>query len=201
MMTQRETWKNERHIYENKKKEEEEQRKISLQRAEEEYKYQLNLQRKKDKDAYEIKRASLENELIEKRREVEQDLLMRTTAIAEQEEEIKELRKAKQSSGEILQQTIEKTKKEQAALLEKNYKYEVSLRGKETIGKIALLEQQIHSLKEKIEEKQRLMEGMSKHLEAAQRQTQDLAKKIVEGMSSSSHLKPLGMQEKAVELV
>jgi hypothetical protein len=147
------------------------------------YEYQKKLKEQKDKDQYELRKANLEKELESKKKTVEEALSVRENEIAIREQELKDLREVKKNFDTYLQEKILETKNRITKELEQKFKFESTLKSKETEGEISLLKQSISSLEDKLKEKQKIIEDISKQLILAQTQSQDLAKKVIEGRS------------------
>ena len=163
--------------------------KIEKAREEDEYHYKIKIRDQKDKDDYEQKKIKIERELEQKQKQVNDDIGRRLEAIKGQEEELKELREAKKSYDKDLKDAAETAKSETIKQLEIRYKYESQLKAKDSDATISLLNQTILSLKEKLAEKEKVLESMQKQVGASQSHSQELAKKVVEGVSSVTSMK------------
>ena len=185
---QLELWRKEKIEYEATKKEQELAAKKDKERAEEEYAYKFKLTQQKDTDNYEVKKSMLERELVELKHSAEKELSAREAAIYAQEKELLELRNASQNFDTTLHSKLEETKASITSELDKKHQYEQTLKAKETDSQISLLRQTIASLEDKIKEKQISINEITKQAQIAQSQAQELAKKIVEGVSMSKNL-------------
>lgn len=163
--------------------------KIEKAREEDEYQYKIKIRDQKDKDDYEQKKIKIERELEQKQKQVNDDISQRLEVIKGQEEELKELREAKKHYDKNLKDSIEITKSEITKQLETRYKYESQLKAKDSDATISLLNQTITSLKEKLSEKESVVESMQKQVSTSQSHSQELAKKVVEGVSSVTSMK------------
>lgn len=153
-------------------------------REAEEYQYKLKIRDQRDKDEYEQKKLKLERELEAKQKQVEEDLNQRIATVKLQEEELKSFREAKESPAKELQEAIETTRAKTFEQLETKYKYDSQLKAKDTEATISLLNQTISFLKEKLTEKEKAIATIQAQVATAQLQSQDLAKKVVEGVSN-----------------
>jgi hypothetical protein len=174
-------WDKEKQDYEILEKERLDQREKKRKREEEEYEYQKKLKEQKDKDQYELKKANLEKELESKKKTIEEALSIRENEIVAREQELKDLREAKKNFDTYLQEKILETKNQLTKELEQKFKFESTLKSKETEGEISLLKQSISSLEEKLKEKQKIIDDINKQLILSQTQSQDLAKKVIDG--------------------
>lgn len=187
MSEKKHAWEKEKLVYENAQKEQEQALKQKRKREEEEYQYQMAIKVKKDADEYEAKKISLERDLGEKHNQAHLDISKKYEDLKKQDDDLKSLRDA-QKNYEHEIQTVRITVKEQTQKdLDLKYKFESELKDKDHEGKISLLTQEIRSLKDKLSEKEKTIEFLHTQVSTAQLQSQDLAKKVVEG--GASHLK------------
>ena len=194
--TKKENWKKEQEEHELRKKEQERVLKVEREREGEEHKYQIKIRNQKDKDEYEQRKLQMERELETRQKEVEVDIEKRLENIKKQEEELNELRKIKANYEKEIKSAVEATKTNITKELETKYEYEAQLKEKDSNATIELLKQTIGSLKEKLSEKDKIMGSMEKQVGTAHLQSQELAKKVVEGVASASNIKNiLGAQD------
>ena len=89
----KETWKAEQALYDKTRKEFDEQLKKDRKREEEEYSYNLKISRKKEEDSYLEKKLQLEKDLVGKKSSFEKEFAERETLIKSAENELADLRK------------------------------------------------------------------------------------------------------------
>ncbi len=153
------------------------------EREAEEYAYNLALSRKKDKDAYEAEKAVLKKLLREEREAQEKKLAEREVAVAAQEAEIAELRTKAEAFPAELAKAVEKAKKETTALIEGQAKQKAELLAKEVEGKEKIAELKIKTLESTMAKQAVQIEYLSKQLNSATSQAQNIAVKVIEGAS------------------
>lgn len=180
MSETRAAWTKEKQEYELAQKEKTELQKKEWKRQEEEYVYQRKITEQKDNDRYLQKKSTLERELEDRKKKLEDELLLRESAISAQEQELIELRKVKDTAEKNLKESIETTKKQLLAELEQKFKFTSELKHKETEAEISLLKQNIKFLEEKLQEKNKFTDILNQQLVNSQAQSQELAKKVIE---------------------
>ncbi len=179
----KERWEKEQKACVERQKEEQEQRKKTQQREEEAYACKVKTRRQKEEDHHAYEKAQLERALKEKKSSVERELAARKEKVLTQEEELQTLRKFKEEAATHLQKEVTKAKDDVTKSLTFKHDYATKLREKETTGKVDLLNQRIKLLEEKFSDKQKSYDDILKRMELAQRQSQELAKRIVESAS------------------
>lgn len=183
MATAREQWQKEQEEHELAIKERDANLKKEREREAEEHAYTLALSRKKDKDAYEEEKAALEKSLKEERETQEKDLAEREAALAAQEAEIAELEVRAEAFPTELAEAVEKAKEEAIALTGKQAKQEADLLAKENEGKERVAELRIKTLEDTVADQAAQIEALTKQLNSATTQVQNIAVKAIEGAS------------------
>lgn len=183
MRTKKAEWEREQKDQLRDEKEKEDQLKKKWARMEEEYEYKYKLKQQQDEDQYALKKSSLEQALATRKAEVEKNLQEREAKIAAQEHEFSVLRDEKATFTQALERKIEETKLMVTNELEQKYKFTIELKSKEAEGQISLLKQKIELLEGKLVERQKATDDMAKQLHAAQVQSQELARQVIEGAS------------------
>lgn len=178
----KEHWKKEQQEHEIAVKEMEVNLKKERQREQEWYAYNLAISRKKDKDAYEEK-VSLKKALKEEKMAQDKALAERETAVASQEAEIAELRSKIVSFPDEMVKAVEKAVKEAVALTEKQTQHKADLLAKEVAGEKKVAELRIKILEETMVKQTAQIEALTKQLNNATTQVQDIAVKAIEGAS------------------
>ncbi|MBN2481700.1 MAG: hypothetical protein JXB19_08175 [Bacteroidales bacterium] len=162
------------------RKELEEIEKKKRAREEEEYQYNLQLVRKKEKDQYEQKKALLEKELADKKASFESEIKEREQAVAAAEQELKELRTKAEKFPSELEKAVQAAVKETTAQLEKDYKIEKQLAGKEHESEIKLKNLQTESLQERIKDLELQLKQAFTKVESAETNTKEITLKAIQ---------------------
>jgi len=183
MAIMRGQWEKEQKEHELAVKERDANLKKEKERETEEYAYNLALLRKKDKDAYEAEKAVLKKALKEEREAEEKKLDEREAAVAAQEAEITELRAKAEVFPAELAKAVEKAKKETIVLIEEQAKQKAELLAKEVEGKEKVADLKIKTLESTIAKQAIHIESLSKQLNSATSQAQNIAVKVIEGAS------------------
>ena len=166
-------------------------------REEEEYTYNFRIIQQKDADAYDSKKAALEQELENTRSQVEKELSEREKEIAEQEQEYALLKQKAEAFPEELENALIQSSKETEERVKKELLFEMELAQKEIEGEKRLFHQEIEALKTTIEEQNRQIAHLSQKMHEAGQQVKEIAVKAVEGASYQSRYKnyePVGVE-------
>lgn len=181
MSEKKSLWNKEQQEHELAQKEKKDSQKKEWQRLEEEYNYKQKICKQQDGDQYNQKKLLQERELEEKIKTVESECVLRESAILAKEQELLELKKYKDASDKNLKEVIENTRKQLKQELEQSFKLESSIKNKEADSEIALLKQNIKFLESKVGDQDKVILSLNKQLAESQLQSQDLAKKVIEG--------------------
>lgn len=163
----------------------ENQRKIQ-QRDVQEYEYDLELRRGLNNEEYEQNQKSLYKQLEEAKQEQEKQWTEREKAIAEREKKFEELKAKVESFEKDKEAAIKKAKEEGKFIANSQVKIKADLQNKELEGNQRFYELRIQSLEQTIPHQEARIQNLSKQLEAALKQVQDLAVKAIEGSSNIS---------------
>ena len=174
-------WSKEQSEHELTQKEKQEFQKKEWKRQEEERNYQQKISRQQDVDQYSQKQIQQERELSEKLQKVESSCSERESAILTKEKDFAELAEYKENADSKLEESINKAKQHLQKELENNFKTELSIKSKESESEIALLKQNIGFLENKISDQDKTISYLNKQLSESQLQSQNLAKKVIEG--------------------
>ncbi len=161
------------------------------QREVQEYKYNLDLQRKIDREQHEQQQSGLYYELAEAKETQEKTLSERELALAERE---KLFHKAKDQVAAFVQdkeKAIDKSKGEGKGIATWQAKIKSDLYSKEVEGQKRFYEGRIESLEDTISNQGERLNSLSKQLEAALKQVQDLAVKAIEGSANANSYQTL----------
>ncbi|MCB0522239.1 MAG: hypothetical protein H6577_22505 [Lewinellaceae bacterium] len=154
--------------------------KTKWEREEEEYQYNLKLKRRNEQDAYNEKKEKLEKEMADRKAAFEKNMADREHAVAEQEEELKRLRKEVEAFDGRLQKAVAEAEKAVSERLTREFEYKQKLEVKDLEAELKLREQMIHSLEGKIKEQQELVASLSAKTDSASQQVKDIAIKAIE---------------------
>jgi len=154
--------------------------KTKREREEEEYQYNLKLKRRNEQDAYNEKKEKLEKDMAGRKAEFEKNIATREQAVAEQEDELKRLRKEVEAFEGRLQQAVGEAEKTVTGQLTREFEYKQKLEVKDLEADLKLRDQMIQSLESKIKEQQELVASMSVKTDSANQQVKDIALKAIE---------------------
>ncbi len=161
------------------------------QRDEKEYKYELELQRKLNQDEYDQNKKGLYKEIEEFQQEKDKQWAEREKAIAEREKQYDEAKAKVEAFPKELEAAIKKAKEEGKGIAHHQAKIKADLYAKDVEVQKRLHEQKIQSLDETIRNQEARIQSLSKQLDFALKQVQDLAVKAIEGASNASSFQSL----------
>jgi chromosome segregation ATPase len=188
MAETRKTWQKEQEKHARFVKERDDTTKKTEQREAAEYKYDLELQRKLDNDTYQQEQAQLKRALKDFEETKRKEWAEREKLIAEQEQEFAGLQAKVEKFPKELDSAVKKARDEATALTRRQVQVKTDLREKEAEGERRVYELKIQSLEDVIEKQQKQISNLSKQLDAALKQAQDLAVRAIEGASSAGSL-------------
>ena len=162
-----------------------------------EYSYDLTLQRKLSDEEYEQEKKRLYQELEEFQKTQEKQWAEREKAISERETQFSELKTKVEAMPKELEAAIKRTKEEGKGIAYGQAKVKADLLAKEIEGSKRNYELRIQSLQETIDTQNFRIQNLSKQLDAALKQVQDLAVKAIEGSSNLNSFQ--AMKEIALE--
>ncbi|HLO86670.1 MAG TPA: hypothetical protein VK203_16955 [Nostocaceae cyanobacterium] len=168
------------------------------QRDTAEYKYNLELQRKLNNDEYEQQQKALNKELEELQQTTEKEWAEKEKAIADKEKEFEELKAKVEAFPKEKETAIKKATEEGKGIATYQAKVKSDLYAKEVEGQRRFYEQRIQSLEQTITSQQSRIENLSKQLDSALKQVQDLAVKAIEGtanLSSYQAIKEIALEQ------
>ncbi|MGB3405763.1 MAG: hypothetical protein WBA77_23990 [Microcoleaceae cyanobacterium] len=184
IQTQQKAWEKQQEDYQRQRQERSETYKKTLKRDNEVYHYNLQLQRERDIDEYDQNQYQLHQQLEETRQVKEQEWQQREEEISLKEKEYAEVKAAVEAFPEKLENTIKKAKESGRGIGYSQAKVKADLLAKEMEGQKQFYELRIKSLSETIHTQESRLQNLSKQLDAAQKQVQDLAVKAIEGTSN-----------------
>ncbi|MGB3533288.1 MAG: hypothetical protein WBA13_07200 [Microcoleaceae cyanobacterium] len=184
IQTQQKAWKKEQEDYQRQRQERTDNYKKSLKRDHETYHYNLQLQREREIDEHEQNQHQLHQQLEETRQTQEQEWKQREEEISLKEKEYAEVKAKVEEFPTKLENTIKKAKEMGRGIGYSQAKIKADLLAKEMEGQKQFYELRIKSLSETINTQENRLQSISKQLDAAQKQVQDLAVKAIEGTSN-----------------
>ncbi len=182
----RAAWKKEQDERAAQAKEAAAQLKKSRQRDAQEYKYQVERQHKAETDAIEQARKAFAQELAELEERKRNEWAEREKAIAEREKELAELTKKSDAFEAELETATKKAEAEGTNIAKRQAKTQADLKKKDNEAIQRVLELKIQSLQDQIGKQDAQIEELSRGLEAARKQTTELAVKAIDGASNAS---------------
>ena len=182
----RKAWEKEQEEHKRLLKERNDEQSKVNQRNAKEYNYELTLQRSLDNDTYEQTQKSLYKQLEEAKQEQEKQWNEREKAIAEREKQFEELKAKVDAFEKEKEAAIKKAKEEGKGIANYQVKVKADLQTKEIEGNKRFYELRIQSLEQTIQSSEARLQHLSKQLDAALKQVQDLAVKAIEGASTIS---------------
>jgi hypothetical protein len=166
-------------------------------RGSEEYTYDLDLERKLASEAEEQERKQLYLALEELQQAQEKQWAEREQAIAKQEQEFADLKIKVESIPKELESAIKRAKEEGKGIATHQAKIKADLAAKEMEGNQRTYALRIQSLQDTIANQEVRIQTLSKQLDAALKQVQDLAVKAIEGASNANSFQ--AMKDIAIE--
>ena len=181
---QRKTWAKEQEEKNREIKERDANINKNRQRDEAEYKYNLELQRQLQRDEYEQQQKALNKQLEEFQQETEKQWTEREKIIAEREKQFEEYKTKVETFPKDKEAAIKKATEEGKGIAHYQAKIKSDLYGKEVEGQKRFYEQRLQSLEQTITNQETRIQNLSKQLESALKQVQDLAVKAIEGTAN-----------------
>jgi hypothetical protein len=178
------TWTKEQEEHQRIIKERNENINRTRQRDIAEYKYDLELQRKLISDEYEQQQKLLSKQLEELQQETDKQWAEREKAISEREKQFEEFKIKVEVFPKEKEAAIKKATEEGKGIASYQAKVKADLYGKEVEGQKRFYEQRLQSLELTITNQQTRLENLSRQLESALKQVQDLAVKAIEGTAN-----------------
>ncbi|BAZ52669.1 hypothetical protein NIES4103_53340 [Nostoc sp. NIES-4103] len=184
ILEQRIAWQKEQEEYKRVIKERDENLNKTRQRDTAEYKYDLELRRKLDIDEYQERQKALSKQLDEFQQETEKQWSEREKAIAEREKQFEESKAKVEAFPKDKEAAIKKATEEGKGIAHYQAKVKADLYAKEVEGQKRFYEQRLQSLEQTITNQETRIQNLSKQLESALKQVQDLAVKAIEGTAN-----------------
>jgi hypothetical protein len=184
ILEQRNIWQKEQEEYQKNLKERNEVLQKTRQRDTAEYKYDLELQRQLETDEYEQSQKALYKQLTEFQQAAEKQWNEREKVIADQEKQFEEYKAKVEAFPKEKEAGIKKATEEGKGIAHYQAKIKSDLYSKEVEGQKRFYEQRLQSLEQTITNQETRIHNLSKQLESALKQVQDLAVKAIEGTAN-----------------
>jgi hypothetical protein len=191
VQTKAKTWQKEQEQHDSTFKDRTELDRKNSQREVQEYKYNLDLARKLDREQSEQQQLDLVRELAETKEAYEKATTLREQGIKERE---KIFHEAKDKVAAFIQDKevgIKKAKEEGKGIATYQAKIKADLYAKDVEGQSRSYEGSIQSLESDIADRGERLNSLSKQLESALKQVQDLAVKAIEGSANANSYQTL----------
>jgi chromosome segregation ATPase len=176
----RDEWRKEQTTHESFLKEREAQIKKQHERDEEEYKYRLQVERRKDTDEYGTKKLQLMQELDALKQRTEKELAEKRAVLTAQEKEVSDLRAQVAAFPRELEDAVKKAETALRAAIKQQSDFDVKLAAKEAEAEKKLQALKTANLEEIIAKQQSQITEITKQLQTATKQVQEMAVKAIE---------------------
>ena len=197
LLEQRLAWEKEQELQKLAVKERNENQEKASDRDEELYDYDLNLQRDLDIEEYEQRQKRLYQEIEEFREEQDKQWAEREKSIAEREKLSAEVKAKVEAFPKELEANIKNGKDNGRNIGNYQAKIKADLSAKDIEGQKQNYELQIQGMLQTIQNQDGRIASLSKQLDSALKQVQDLAVKAIEGSSNLSSFQ--AVREIAIE--
>lgn len=178
------SWRKEQQKQEKTRQERIEATTKTQRREYQEYQYDIEYGRKVEWDNYEQKKKQLQTELDEMRELKINEWNEQEKLIKEKELEFEKYKAEFEQLPAKLEKEIKKAEAEGKAIIEKDAKVKADLISKEVDSQKRMYELRTQTLQALIDSRKVQIENLSKQLESAYKQAQDLAVKAIEGSSN-----------------
>ncbi|HLO51589.1 MAG TPA: hypothetical protein VK211_24460 [Kamptonema sp.] len=188
LLERRKAWEKEQEEYKRSLNERNDNQQKADERDEESYYYDLNLERSLDIEEYDLNKKALYQQMEEFQQEQEKQWTEREKAIADREKQYAEVKAKVEAFPKELEANIKNGKDNGRNIGNYQAKIKSDLYGKEVEGQKQYYELQVQSLSQTIQNQEARIVSLSKQLDSALKQVQDLAVKAIEGSSNLSSL-------------
>jgi len=195
----RKEWQAEKAQYEALIKEKRDADEKLKKREKEEYEYKFKREQQLAKDKFEDEKAKVEKSLAEKREQTEKELSEREQIVAEREKKIDALESRITELEQTRDKAVADAVKETTARLKADFEAKEMLLKKEFEGERNVFSTRIQSLEATVKSQNEHLATITKQIEKASMQVQDIAVKAIEGSSHSKLFNQLQsyMEEKS----
>ena len=191
-------WQQEKEETTQKLHEQEQLEKKDQKREETEYHYNITINRELNKEKEEQQKKQQQRILEEMQKQHQQQWDEREKVIAQREKTFEELKAKVEAFEKDKEAAIKKAKGEGEGIARKQVSVQEDLQSKELEGQKRNYDLRIQSLEQTIQNQEARINNLSKQLDAALKQVQDLAVKAIEGASninSYQALKEIAMEQ------
>jgi hypothetical protein len=186
--SQRAAWTEEKQAQLRDQKEAEESLKKQRQRENDEYEYKKGLERKKAQDKYEEEIRLQEKKNSEKQEALEKSWLDREATLKGKEDELSRYKQEVEQVPARLKEERERAQTEASAVTRQTFEQQIVLLKKDSEAEKKVADLRIQSLEQVMARQAQQIELLSKQLDEAKRQVQDIALKAIEGASGANAL-------------
>lgn len=185
---QRAAWTEENQAQLREQKEGEEALKKQRQRENDEYEYKKGLERKKVQDKYEEEIRLQEKRNREKQETLEKSWLDREASLKGKEDELARYKQEVEQFPARLKEERERAQAEASAVTRQSFEQQIVLLQKDSEAEKKVADLRIQSLEQVVAGQAQQIELLSKQLDEAKRQVQEIALKAIEGASGANAL-------------
>ena len=183
ILAKRDEWKREQAEFEQSMKERDAQVKKIREREEDEYRYSLSIKHRKETDEFAQKLELMKRQWNEERMKSEKELEAREQELHAQETAITDLKKKVDSLPKELESAVKKAETELKAALQRQHEIDSKMLAQSTESEKKILQLTIKNLEDTISKLQTQNVELSKQLQTASKQVQELAIKAIENTS------------------
>jgi hypothetical protein len=198
MVSQRTAWIEEKQAAAREQKEIDEAVRKQRQRESDDYEYKKALERKKAQDSYDESVRLQQKQNTEKQQTLEKSWAEREGALQTRERELSELRAQVDTLPARLKEERDRATSEATASIRSQFEQQIALLKKDAENDRKLSEMKIQSLESGSAHQLAQIDLLSKQLEDAKRQVQDIAVKAIEGASGAkalAHINQIAMEQ------
>jgi hypothetical protein len=181
-------WEKEREDYLCQSREQNEDYGKNTQRETEEYQYELELQRDLDAQDYARSQEERYRKLEEMQQQQHKAWEEREKSIADREQQFEEAKQKVEAHPKELEATLKRGKENGRNIAHYQAKVKADLKQKEVEGQKQFFELRLNSLEHSIRDRETRIQSLTKQLESALKQVQDLAVKAIEGSANANSL-------------
>lgn len=163
----------------------------TTQRETEEYQYELELQRHLEAEQYARSQEERYRELEEMQQQQQKAWEEREKAIADREQQFAEAKQKVEAYPKELEATLKRGKENGRNIAHYQSKVKADLKQKEVEGQKQFFELRLNALENSIRDRETRIQSLTKQLESALKQVQDLAVKAIEGSANAHSLQAM----------
>lgn len=190
-LSQKQAWQTEKEETQQRLQEQQTTDNKNQNREDTEYRYDLTLKRELSEEEYSHQQKQNKQALEELEQTRRKEWQEREKALAEREKQFEEHKTKVDNFAKELETAIKKAKDEGTGIARHQAKIKADLIAKEFTGEEEVSQLQIRALEEQVANHVNQIDKLSKQLEAALKQAQELAVKAIEGSSSQTSFQAL----------